>query len=801
MPRMYVAGNAHIDPIWLWRWSEGQQVIRSTFLSQLRLLKQRQDYVFCASSASFYKVIELTDPTLFEEIRGMIGEGRWEIVGGWWVEPDCNLPSGEALARHSLYGQRYFSSKFGLKAKVGYSVDSFGHNAMIPQILKRSGIDHYVFMRPGQHEKELPFWAFRWRSPDGSTVIAHRIPTYIAAVRTLKSLIETMISEMKSPVDVLLLLMGQGDHGGGPTIQDILEIDRLGRETTSVQFGFSPIEGYFGEISNVEGHLPLVAEELQHHASGCYSALSRIKQLNRKTEEALIAAEKLNFMASMLSGMEYHGTEFYRAWTNLLFCQFHDVLAGSCIREAYEFDVFPMLEEALSIANRISDLSTQSMASKIRIHKDKSIIVFNPNAFAVRYPVEVNWIWQEHPESLSDGMGGRVQCQIGEASALSQGISSLVFVVDIPPLGYNVFEPLAANQVDDRGENLIVGQFSLENRWLRIQLNETDGSIEKLTLKNAGQALVKDGAQALVLDDESDTWSHGVFQFDQVIGRFSCEKMEVVERGPVRGIVRARYRYGASTIKQDFVLYADLDYLLCKVDIDWHEKRKMLKLMFPVMVNQPEAVFEIQYGLVKRPTNGEEEPGLRWVDLSGEAGCNGTFGLTVINDSKYSYDVNGNALRITALRSPAFAHHDPLRLESASNPEYIDQGRQSFTYILRPHEGKLRPWEAIRIADSLIASPVAIIESEHEGILPKIDSMGNISEAAVIMKVIKKAEEDGGWITRIYETSGSHVRTKISLPALRLSFDVVLGPFEIKTFLIPEEGKVAKETNLIEEYL
>ncbi len=216
MKALYVVGNAHIDPIWLWRWSEGQQVIRSTFSSQVRLLKERRDFIFFASSASFYKLVEETDPELFDEIRRLVKEGRWCIVGGWWVEPDCNLPSGEALARHSLYGQRYFLQKFGVKASVGYNIDSFGHNAMIPQILSKSGMKYYVFMRPGRGEKELPNEVFRWSSPDGSTVIAHRILSYVTAGERLRQFVIGLIDEMKPPIESLLCFVGMVITVEGP---------------------------------------------------------------------------------------------------------------------------------------------------------------------------------------------------------------------------------------------------------------------------------------------------------------------------------------------------------------------------------------------------------------------------------------------------------------------------------------------------------------------------------------------------------------------------------------------------------
>ena len=173
---MHMIGNAHIDAVWLWRWPDGCAQVRSTFRSALERMKEYPDFVFTAASAAYYQWVEETDPDMFREIQARVREGRWRIVGGWWVQPDCNIPSGESLARQGLMGQRYFGEKFGVTAHTGYNVDSFGHSAMIPKIIKRQGMDNYVYMRPGWHEKSYPAWTFRWQSPEGESVKAFRVP-------------------------------------------------------------------------------------------------------------------------------------------------------------------------------------------------------------------------------------------------------------------------------------------------------------------------------------------------------------------------------------------------------------------------------------------------------------------------------------------------------------------------------------------------------------------------------------------------------------------------------------------------
>ena len=219
---LYMIGNAHLDPVWLWQWQEGYQEVKATFRSALDRMKEYDDFFFTSSSAAYYEWVEENEPAMFEEIRERVKEGRWVIVGGWWIQPDCNAPGGESYVRQGLYGQRYFQEKLGVTAQTGYNVDSFGHNGMLPQILKKSGMDNYVFMRPGRHEKGLEGETFTWTSNDGSAVTAFRIPfEYCTWPRELKEHIERCAGEIKDPRGSIMCFYGVGNHGGGPTKQNI----------------------------------------------------------------------------------------------------------------------------------------------------------------------------------------------------------------------------------------------------------------------------------------------------------------------------------------------------------------------------------------------------------------------------------------------------------------------------------------------------------------------------------------------------------------------------------------------------
>ena len=303
---LYMVGNAHIDPVWLWRWDEGFQEVKATFRSALDRMQEFDDFVFTASSAAFYEWVEHNDPEMFAEIKQRVAEGRWQLVGGWWVEPDCNIPSGESFVRQGLYGQHYFKEKLGATAKIGYNPDSFGHNSTLPQILKKSGMDGYVFMRPGPHEKGLPGDLFWWEAGDGSRVLAFRILySYATWGADISQHVLRCAAAIKSPLDRTLCFYGVGNHGGGPTIANLQGIQQMNADPAFPALVLGGPEKLLHYEAAKTWPLPVVHDELQHHASGCYSAHSGIKRWNRRAENLLLAAEKWATIARQVTGQPY----------------------------------------------------------------------------------------------------------------------------------------------------------------------------------------------------------------------------------------------------------------------------------------------------------------------------------------------------------------------------------------------------------------------------------------------------------------------------------------------------------------
>jgi alpha-mannosidase len=750
---LHMIGNAHIDPVWLWQWPEGYQEVRATFSSALDRMDEYPEFVFTSNSIVFFAWIEEHDPELFERIRARIAEGRWQVVGGWWLEPDCNIPSGESLVRHALYGQRYLREKFGLTATTGANFDSFGHSAAIPQLLRNSGMDSYVFLRPGPKERSLPGPIFWWQSPDGSRVLAYRIPhEYGSPPGDLGEQVDKALAQLPEDEPELMVFYGVGNHGGGPTRENLDSIERLAEQGLRCS---SP-RAFFDRINGRD--LPVVEGELLHHSPGCYSAHSGIKRWNRRTENLLQRAEKWSVVAEAVAGQPYPHEQLREAWKLLLFNQFHDTLAGTAIKPAYE-DARDELGYTAAVAGRAFNRAVQAIARQIDIPLEESthpIVVFNPHLWPVTTDVEleIGGFRDNEPRMTDDG-GEDVPVQRTRSFAtVTSNRGRIVFRAELPPLGYRTYRLRPGEESDER----FGGEPALD--------------------------IPPPGAHAVVLNDSSDTWGHGVRAYDDVAGEFERTSVNVVEDGPLRKVIRVKSAYGSSTLVEEYLVSAGLPYVDVRVTVDWHEQLKLLKLRYATRGG--EATFEVPYGHVVRPTDGAENPAQAWVDCGG---------LSVANDAKYGHDVKDGSIGLTALRSPVYAWHHPRQLDAEGIYDYLDQGRQEFRLRLIPHAGDWRDAGTVRLAAELNQPVFALLESFHSGPLPRTTSFGECGDGSAIVPVLKGAEDEDALVARVHESTGRPAAARVTV--LGRSFETQLGPAELKTFVVPRDGAV-RETDLLE---
>jgi alpha-mannosidase len=807
-PVLHLIGNSHIDPVWLWQWPEGYQEIRATFRSALDRMREYPEFIFTCDSVAYYEWVAEIDPDMFEEIRARVAEGRWEIVGGWWVEPDCNLPSGESFVRQALVGQRFFLEQFGRIATVGYNVDPFGHHGMLPQILRRSGMDRYVFMRPGPHELPLPGPIFWWESPDGSRVLAYRLPhEYCAPREDLGNHLDKSIAQLPDRWAEMMAFYGVGNHGGGPTRENLDSIRRLDgagampalRHSTPARF-FETIEA-----SAAADRWPVWRDDLQHHAVGCYSAHSGIKAWMRRAEHELVAAESWAAVTAVALDRAYPRRELGTAWRQVLFNQFHDTFGGTAIEPAYR-DARDQLGEASSVASRQQNRALQAISMRIGIPNDPTtfpIAVFNPHAWPVRTVVETEYGGLKPIDGLVDDGGAAIPFQpVQSYATVSAWRSRFAFEAEIPALGYRLYRMAASAPRPSAQGPLRTTPTSLENDHLRLELDPRTGRLTSLRLKDDEgeiELAVPGDSRAAVVDDTSDTWGHRRLAYRDEVGAFEATTVELVESGPVRGILRVDSRFGDSRLVEDYVLAANATSVEIRVILDWHEHARLLKLRYAAPVTAPVATYEIPYGTIERPANGEEEPGQRWVDVSGDLGDDGVAGLAVLNDAKYGFDVDGAEIGITAVRSPIYAHHEPAVPKPGVRYQFQDQGSQRFTLALVPHRG---PWSAAglaRRAAVLNARPTVLFESFHEGPLPQSHSFASVEPEHLVLGAVKLAEDGDDLVVRVVETEGRAATARLSVPDLGREHEVEIGPYEIRTFRIPRDASApVVETDLLE---
>ena len=808
MTRLHLIGNAHIDPVWLWNWSEGLAEVLATFRSALDRMNEFPEFRFTASSAAFYEWTELAAPEMFKEILARVAEGRWEITGGWWIEPDCNIPSGESFVRQGLLGQRYFRRAFGRTATTGYCPDSFGHNQMLPQILLKSGLEHYVFMRPGPHEKEgLPGRVFWWEAPDGSRVLTLRLPfTYGTWGGELEDHILDCAREILPPLEQMTCFYGVGNHGGGPTITNLENLRRLSQRPDLPELRQSSLEDFFAEVKGLSAELPLVKDDLQHHASGCYAAQSGIKRGNRQSEQALLLGEKLAAIAAHETGLPYPA-ELGRAWKQVLFNQFHDILAGSSIESAYE-EARSQHGEARAIAGRAAAFGLQSLAQAVSIPFEpdtQPFIAFHPHARTEVVPLEIETGRLDGSERVLDAQGVALPTQLIQAEAQATGRRRVCFLAEMPATGLEVFrlvQAVAGSEPPTPSGRLSGGEWFLENDALRLEIDPASGTIASLRdLRTGVEVLAGAGGLGRVHEDFSDTWSHGIFDFHAPLGAFELVSITLVENGPVRGMLRVESKWRSSYMTQEYILYRGMNWLELRVGLDWHEQFQALKLEFPLALEQPSACYEIPFGCIERPANGIEESGQGWVDLSGQRpSTTEAYGLALLNNAKYSFSAAGSVLEVTALRSPAYAHHNPNVLEEGRKYTFIDQGRQDFTLRLLPHTGKPDPAELSHQAAELNQPAVLQQASFHPGRMPQRVSFAAVGPASILLSALKGAEDGDGLVLRAFNCADTPADASLDLPQWGWQVQTRFGPFEVKTFKISANPLLPiRETNLLED--
>ena len=792
-------GNSHIDMAWLWPWTETVEVVRNTFQSVLDLMREYPDFKFTMSSARTYEWMQEKYPDLFEQIRQRVKEGRWEVIGGMWVEPDLNMPDGESLVRQILVGKRYFHKNFGADIKIGWNPDSFGYNWQLPQIYKKSGIDYFVTSKLlwATDYTKFPYRLFWWEAPDGSRLLTYFPHEYAndfnpeQLTRDLSVYAPLIYGPKVANSPQMLYLYGIGDHGGGPTRTMLDQANRL-RDPNTVfpKIDFSTAKEFFADLNRNLPTLkvPTWKDELyfEYHR-GVYTSQADTKQRIRRDEELMLDAEKYASMASLF-GRSYPQDQFELAWKNLLFDHFHDVMPGSGIAVNY-LDAKRNLEDVARSAEEITHGSLDEIAAHVNTQGDgMPVVVFN----SLSWPrTEVIETVVQLPDSVKqidvvDAAGQRVESQLLALDSVTNRAHILV-LADTPPMGYKTYfvrsvVKSAGKPADEYNGPLMrtvrASVSTMENGYVRLNVDPQTGCITSLfDLRNQTEALAPSeadtgGPTALACGnllqafyDKPKQWDAWNIDSDFEKQHWNLDKadeVKLVEGGPLRAVIRVKKHFQNSTFVQDITMYAGGPRVDVKMQADWHEKHILLKVAFPLSAHSDKATFEIPYGSIERPTTRNtpaeaakfEVPAQRWADLS-----DAKHGFSLLNDSKYGYDVKGNVLRLSLLRSPEWP--DP----------HTDEGHHEFTYSLYPHAGTWRDAQTVRRGYELNYKPIAMPEQKHQGTLASEHSFVHVESDNVVLTAIKQSEDDDYLVLRFYEWMGKEVDVKLQLPSGALSAD------------------------------
>ena len=824
---IHLVCNAHLDPVWLWDWEEGAGEALSTFRSAASLCEEFPGFVFNHNEAILYRWVEEYEPALFKRIQRLVKEKRWHILGGWFLQPDCNMPCGESFVRQILVGKKYFREKFGVDVRTASNLDPFGHSQGLVQILAKSGHDSYIFCRPGRGDCPLPADDFIWVGFDGSEVMASLVSAhYNSAGGGAKKKVLDWIAANPDR-ELSLLLWGVGDHGGGASRIDLVELEKLMAERKDIEIRHSHPEAYFKELAKRRPSLPKHARDLNPWAVGCYTTMSRIKQKHRLLENDLLLAEKMAAAAFYQGLMKYPQEEFQAAHYDLAFSQFHDILPGSAIQPAEESSV-RRLDHGLEILSRIKARAFFALADSEASPKEGEVPVFvyNPHPFKVKgilscefQPYEINWSGgYQFPQVYAEGRPLPSQPE-KEASNLNvEWRKKVVFAADLEPGRINRFTCRLERRPHKPAPLLKEegGKIGFRTDELEVFINTQTGLLDRYRV--GGRDFLAEGAFApLVVNDSADPWGMTVKRFRDLAGRFELAGPEdgsrasgitaqpvasvrILEDGAVRAVVESVLTYGRSVIFQRYMLPRKGTEIEVEIRLHWCEKDKMLKLSVPTLFPKARYIGQTAYGVAELPADGSEAVAQKWVAA---VSAEDDAALTVINDCIYGSDFLGGELRLSLLRSAAYSADPVPSGPMVAQDRYIpriDQGERMFRFWVNAGNQPSRLTALDREALAKNEKPF-VLSFFPAGRGNKPRPFVELSGEAVEITALKKAEDGKNLIIRLFEPTGKKRTTILSLPWAGARKKIRLSAFEIKTLSFNPRTGIFRELDLLERPL
>ncbi len=821
MKEIVLVCNAHLDPVWLWRWQEGAGEALSTFRTAADFCEEFDGFVFNHNEALLYEWVEEYDPELFERIRRLADQGKWHIMGGWYLQPDCVMVSGESLIRQILYGRIYFQRKFHAVPTTAVNFDSFGHSLGLVQILKKAGYDSYIVCRPGK-AGELPGNDFQWIGMDGSRIAVHHSDENYNSVKG-KAAEELELWMQKHREEELgLFLWGVGDHGGGPSRKDILSLREFFERRGDCRFRESVPEAYFSRIAR--GELPEWSRSIGPVSEGCYTSQIRIKQKHRQLENAIYLGEKMMSQAACAGLCEYPSEEFREAQKALMKAQFHDALPGSAIREVEE-DTLNWLGYGLELAERCKARAFFALcAGQPRAKEDTSpILVYNPHPFAVETVIdcevvlpEQNWekdymvptVWQE---------GKKLPSQVEKESSSFEidWRKRCVFRARLEPASMNRFDCHFVRH--DRKPPVKLkpsgGKIRFQSRRLQAVINCATGLLDELRVD--GIPYLKPGSlKAVVMRDCYNSWGVGYQDFEDVEGYFALMSPEegsrysgledpetpsvrVIEDGEVRTVIESLFSYHRSALRMRLYFPKEGTEIGIEIQLQWQEKDRMLKLCLPTTLKEGAYLGQTAFGREALCQDGTEVVSQKWSALAESGGK----AVACIDDGLYGSNCRDGEIRLTLVRSPGYGMSDcdgKIARKPGIMIDRMDQGERNFRLWLEfgsPQEVMDGLENRALVHNETPMSLAYCPSGKGRGRKPLL----RIDSENIVLSAMKKAEKGSGYVLRLYESEGRNTVAKLEFPEMGRSQEALFEPFEIKTFLLEQGTGKWEEIPMLEE--
>ena len=779
---IYLISHSHQDLYWLWGHQESVKMMKDNLRQAVAFLKEFPQYRFSQSQTAIYSEIEKYDPKVFEEIKGFVQDGRFELIGGQRSEGDNNLSSGEATIRSFLIGQRYFQSHFGKMAKVGWLPDNFGHIGQLPQLLNSAGINSFYLNRCNPYSG-----CFVWEGVDGSKVLAYANPSYVTNLHTnICTDFEKLIPEQ----DRLFHVLGVGDHGGGPTRLDISTERLMQKIDKFPSIEFTSAENFFSEAYKDVDKYPVHKGEMQFIFEGCYTSVSGIKEGNRNSEARMFESEILNSINHIYFN-KYPVNELNNAWEKLTFNQFHDILPGSSIFEANK-DALSTYNQVERAAVETKETAFRSIADHIKLKKDKGqpVVAFNFQPYKGKTLVEAEVFtydkafsaelshWMNYYDynkitpvdrgqgnfptvHVTDNEGNIYPAQIVGGKLFPPGFRmNVLFVVDkMPPGGYKSFYVDVSNP-GKRAEGISYKDGVFETDYFIIKINSESGRIISLIDKRSGKEYANGELNTLNIYQEDMRGSMKAWSISKInsVETMKTDEVKIIEAGPVRACIESRRSWGNSHVIERCYIYKSYPRIDYNLEVHWLEAGSgtkdspMLRTNFPLNMDTSKLRFSnhVPFAVLDRPINGQEVPAQRWVDVT-----DGTTGIALLNKTKYGHSLKNDTLRLTLLRS------------SAEPDYYPNWGRILIDYALYPHTGDWTNsvWrEGDLFNNPVYASEPASLSAKPTETLPEEASLYEISTPDVVLTGMKKAEDSDMLVIRLCEVAGKETEVTVRLP-------------------------------------